>query len=75
MPGFGGFQLVGTLTQLVPVVQGNKTVPVTLSYTFSSEDAAVGKVTFQIVAQIVGGRDAISCRQHGHLAPPTRVNP
>ena len=54
VPGFGGFQLVGTLTQLVPVVQGNKTVPVTLSYTFSNDDAAVGKVTFQIVAQISG---------------------
>jgi len=74
VPGFGGLQLVGTLTQLVPVVQGNKTVPVTLSYTFSNDDAAVGKVTFQIVAQVLGGRDAISA-DNTAIAPPTRVAP
>ena len=74
VPGFGGFQLVGTLTQLIPVVQGNKTVPVTMSYTFSQDDAAVGKVTFQIVAQILSGRDAISA-DNTAIAAPTRVNP
>jgi hypothetical protein len=47
---------------------------VTLSYTFSSDDAAVGKVTFQIVGQILGGRDAISA-DNTAIAPPTRVTP
>jgi len=74
VPGFGGFQLVGTLTQLVPVTQGNKTVPVTMSYTFSKDDAAVGKVTFQIVAQMLSGRDALPA-DNTAIAPPTRVNP
>jgi PKD repeat protein len=75
VPGGSGFQPVGTLTQLVPVMKGGKLVPVTMSYTFSSEDAAVGKVTFQIVAQIVSGRDAIPADNTAISSPPTRVNP
>jgi PKD repeat protein len=74
VPGFGGFQPVGTLTQLIPVRPGNKTVPVTFSYTFSNDDAAVGKVTFQVIATIMGGRDAISA-DNTAIAAPTRVNP
>jgi hypothetical protein len=73
VPGFGGFQLVGTLTQLVPVMKGGKLVPVTMSYTFSSDDAAVGKVTFQITAQIISGRDAIPADNTAISSPPTRV--
>jgi PKD repeat protein len=72
VPG-SGFQLMGTLTQLIPVRTGNKTVPVTLSYTFSNDDAAVGKVTFQAVATIMGARDALPA-DNTAIAPPTRVN-
>jgi PKD repeat protein len=72
--GPGGWQTVGTLTQLVPVIPGSKTVPVTFSYTFSSDDAAVGKVTFQVTAQILGARDALP-GDNTAIAPPTRVNP
>lgn len=72
VPGFGGFQLVGTLTQLIPVRPGNKTVPVSLSYTFTPDDAAVGKVTFQAIATIMGARDAISA-DNTAVAAPTRV--
>jgi PKD repeat protein len=73
VPG-SGFQVVGTLTQLIPVRQGNKTVPVTFSYTFSNDDAAVGKVTFQVVAQIMGARDSIP-GDNTAIAAPTRVTP
>jgi PKD repeat protein len=74
VPGSGAFQLVGTLTQLVPVSNGSKTVPVTMSYTFSQDDAAVGKVTFQIVTQVPGGRDAIPA-DNTAISSPTKVNP
>jgi PKD repeat protein len=70
----GGFQLIGTLTQLMPVQSGNKTTPVTFSYTFSNDDAAIGKVTFEVIAQILGGRDAIPA-DNTAIALPTRVNP
>jgi len=73
VPG-GGLQTVGTLTQLIPVRPGNKTVPVTLSYTFSNDDALVGKVTFQVTAEILGVRDAIPA-DNTAIAAPTRVNP
>ena len=74
VPGGSGFQLVGTLTQLIPVRPANKTVPVAFSYTFSSDDAAVGKVTFQAVATIIGGRDALPA-DNTAIAPPTKVSP
>jgi PKD repeat protein len=74
VPGGQGFQGVGTLTQLIPVRQGNRTVPVTFSYTFSSDDAAIGKVTFQVTAQTVSGRDAIPA-DNTAISAPTRVNP
>jgi len=54
-----GFQPVGTLTQTVPVTQGNHTVPFSFDYTFTSDDAAAGKVTFEAVATIQGARDAL----------------
>ena len=73
VPGTG-FQVVGTLTQLIPVRQSNKTVPVTLSYTFSADDAAVGKVTFEVTAQLVSARDALPA-DNTAIAAPTRVSP
>jgi hypothetical protein len=55
----GNFNLVGTLTLSVPVKAGKKTTPFAFSYTFTSGDAADGKVTFEAVASIVGdARDA-----------------
>jgi len=50
--------LVGTLTQQVPVRNGGRTTPFSFNYTFTSDDAALGKVTFKAVASIVGARDA-----------------
>jgi hypothetical protein len=75
VPGsFNNFQLVGTLTQSVPVLPGNRTTPFDFSYTFTSDDAAAGKVTFEAVATIVGARDAQPA-DNTVIALPTRVNP
>jgi PKD repeat protein len=68
-----GFQNVGMVTQLVPVRSSNKTVPVTFSYTFSPEDAAVGKVTFMVVATLVGGNDVFPA-DNTAISSPVRVS-
>ncbi len=53
------FQLVGTLTQSVPVRGPNRTTEFSFNYTFTNEDAVAGKVTFKAVATIIGARDAL----------------
>ncbi len=69
----GGFQLVGTLTQSVPVRGANRTTAFDFSYTFTSDDAAIGKVTFKADATILGPRDALPSDNEA-IASPTRVN-
>jgi chitodextrinase len=74
VPGsFGGFQLVGTLTHEVPASR-NRTIPFDFNYTFTSDDAVIGKVTFQAVATIVNARDALSA-DNTAISLPTRVRP
>jgi PKD repeat protein len=68
-----GLQLVGTLTQSVPVRPSNRTTDFGFSYTFSSDDAIVGKVTFKAVATVVGARDALPTDNEA-IASPTKVN-
>jgi len=63
---------VGTLTQVVPVRQSNKTIPVTLSYTFSPDDAAAGKVSFQVTVDLFGATDALPA-DNTAISTPTRV--
>lgn len=73
-PGsYGGFLPVGTLTQSVPVTPRNQSVPFAFSYTFTADDAAVGKVSFQAVATIVSARDAQSA-DNTAITLPTKVN-
>jgi hypothetical protein len=55
----GGFALVGSLTQLV-VARPNRTTEFPFNYTFTADDAALGKVTFKAVATIVNARDALT---------------
>jgi hypothetical protein len=57
LPG-GGEQLIGTLTIYVPE-RARQATTFKFSYTFTSADAAIGKVTFRAVANIVNGRDAL----------------
>jgi len=72
VPGpFGGFQLVGTLTHEVPASR-NRTIPFDFNYTFTGDDAAIGKVTFEAIATIVNARDALSA-DNTAIALPTKV--
>jgi len=68
----GCFQSVGWLTQFVPVRPSNRTTDFNFSYTFTSEDAAIGKVTFRAVASIIEARDALSADNEA-ISSPTKV--
>jgi hypothetical protein len=57
LPG-GGEQTIGTLTIYVPA-KARQATTFKFSYTFTSSDASIGKVTFKAVANIVNGRDAL----------------
>jgi PKD repeat protein len=74
VPGpFGGFQLVGTLTHEVPASR-NRATPFDFNYTFTSEDAVIGKVTFQAIATIVNAPDALSA-DNTAISLPVKVRP
>jgi len=69
----GGFDLVGTLTQSVPVRSANRTTGFSFSYTFTAADASVGKVTFRATAVVISARDALPADNEA-IAPPTKVS-
>jgi len=56
----------------VPVRPSNRTTDFNFSYTFTSEDAAIGKVTFRAVASIIEARDALSADNEA-ISSPTKV--
>jgi PKD repeat protein len=68
-----GWTVVGTLTQSVPVRSSNRTTDFAFSYTFTSDDAALGKVSFRAVASIVNARDALP-GDNDVTALPTNVH-
>ncbi|HEX6350743.1 MAG TPA: PKD domain-containing protein [Candidatus Dormibacteraeota bacterium] len=80
----GGFQLVGSLTNAVPV-SSNKPVSFDFSYTFTGPcppntasgtrcgDSTLGTVTFEAVASIVGARDALPA-DNTAVSPLVTVN-
>ena len=69
---FKNDSLVGTLTQQVPVRGSNRTTSFSFNYTFTTDDAALGKVTFKAVATIMGARDALPS-DNTAIALPTKV--
>jgi hypothetical protein len=69
-----GFQQFGSLTLFVPVKKVRQTTAFKFSYTFTNDDAAIGKVTFKASASIVGFRDALT-GDNDAIAPPTKVSP
>ncbi len=71
VPG-GAFEEVGQVTQRVPARAARRTTSFQVSYTFSEEDAAFGKVTFKAVATLVTARDA-NPSDNTVIAPATRV--
>ncbi len=69
----GGFVQVGFLTQSVPVRPSNRTTDFDFSYTFTSADASIGKVTFRAVATLIGARDALPADNEA-ISSPTKVS-
>jgi hypothetical protein len=69
----GYYQSVGMLTQPVPVRNANRTTGFDFVYTFTPEDALIGKVTFKAVATIIGYRDAILADNEA-VGSPTKVS-
>jgi len=68
----GGYEQVGVLRQTVPVRPAKRTTEFSFNYTFTAEDAAVGKVTFKAIANLQGYRDNLPGDNEVN-APPTRV--
>jgi hypothetical protein len=66
------FEVVGTLTQAVPVRADGRPTSFAFSYTFTGDDAAAGQVTFKAVAVLIGARDAQPADNEA-VAPPVRV--
>jgi PKD repeat protein len=64
-----GFDHVGGLRQYVPIRSGGRTTDFKFSYTFSPEDASIGKVTFKAVAYIIDARDALPADNEAISAP------
>jgi hypothetical protein len=68
-----GETYIGTLQQSVPVRPGNRTTAFRFSYTFTEEDASIGKVTFKAIATPMDGiRDAWTADNEA-ISLPTRV--
>ena len=67
-----GEVLVGTSIGAVGVMKLKKTVDLSFNYTFTSEDAAVGKLPFKAVATIQGARDAV-VGDNAQISPPTLI--
>ena len=68
-----GFVLFASSTQSVPVRSGNKTSDFAFNYTFTADDATLGKVTFKAIATIVGARDALPTDNEA-VSLQTKVN-
>ncbi|MEZ4675490.1 MAG: PKD domain-containing protein [Caldilineaceae bacterium] len=54
----GGYRYIGFLEQFVDVKAKNKPTDFYLSYTFTKEDAGIGKVIFKAIANPVNANDA-----------------
>lgn len=67
-----GFQWIGFSEQTVPVRSGNRTTDFSFNYTFTNDDATIGKVNFKAVATIVSARDALPTDNES-VSRPTKV--
>jgi hypothetical protein len=69
-----GFVLVGSLTQLVVARTTTRTTEFPFNYTFTGDDATLGKITFRAVAVLLDSRDALP-GDNEVIATPTKVTP
>jgi hypothetical protein len=75
VPGsYNQYEWVGSLTQQVPVRPTNRTTDFKFSYTFTSEEASVGKVTFRAEAHLWDARDAFPADNEA-ISLATKVSP
>jgi hypothetical protein len=63
--------VVGTLNQFVQA-RRNRPTSLSFSYTFTRNDASIGKVTFKAIATIVDARDGFPA-DNEVVAPLTKV--
>lgn len=68
----GGEVWIASLTLTTPVSSGNHTTSFAFNYTFTAQDAQIGKVSFRAAASIVGARDAFP-QDNILVSSPTRV--
>jgi len=68
-----GYALFGSLSLQVPVRPVNRTTAFNFSYTFTADDARIGKVTFKAEANLDSVRDAWPVDNEA-IALPTRVS-
>jgi len=67
-----GYVQFASSTQSVPVRSGNRTSDHAFNYTFTGDDAALGKITFRAVATILNARDALPADNEA-ISLPTKV--
>ncbi len=68
----GGFAQVGSLTGSIPVKAAGQTTRFAFSYTVTSDDKAIGKITFRVDARIIDHRDALPA-DNELLSTPVKV--
>jgi hypothetical protein len=70
-----GFAMVGSLIQEVPVRSANRTTAFSFNYTFTADDAQIGKLIFKAVATLPnhGGGDDFPA-DNEIIALPTRLS-
>lgn len=68
----GGTEWLGD-SPVLTVPATNRTTTFTFPYTFTSEDAGVGKLTFWAFATIVDARDVLPADNEAISSPPTKV--
>jgi PKD repeat protein len=70
----GGFEFIGSVTLDVPASSTKRSVAFNFSYTFTSSDANIGKVTFKAIATIVNARDSYPSDNEAISSPPTKIS-
>lgn len=68
----GGLHVVAFQSVAVPA-RANRLTRVDFSYTFTDEDAAIGKVTFKAIVIVTSARDVLPADNEA-IAPPVRVS-
>ena len=67
-----GWEWVGSLQMYVPVRPANRTTSFQFSYTFTAQDAELGRINFRAVANIINARDALPTNNEA-ISLPTKV--